>query len=499
MWKLLGASALWACRAVEGEQNDASCMLQAHVDAQSQLQPKLVESWGEMNGCPAGTERAKINFNSFAHGEVIGMNSIPNIKISLVTPGPSECKGPPMVLDPKDKIRNDDLTAARKKMLVYSKDGPDKVAITGFVNDCRDVPGAKFIFEFTNPVRLRSILLWDVDNGVTKVELFDENDNLLLTKMPSSNNNEGADTDLERTDEVKKLSVQKGGSSGIVSIRACLPPGSGFGDPHIYALDGNKFDLYENGTYNFFRYSGRQTELPSTKKEVAKTGEVDWQMYTHSGGHEWAQQGLLLVDHSFGGKPRQALELSAKDCIWRSKIGKADWAPVKNNQSVSLLEGQEFTTGFHYFSEKHLALRMNTVDGVQDTINVHAVCKPEGINVKVHMPDWAESRFVQGQIEVGNGKRQKTFKVKETWTALGGSEATQKFYAELRGETYSLITACSSSASQRTKAEKICEKHLHASSGSFFDDCVSDVCRGGEKYAISAAEMLAIPVVEEDD
>mmetsp|Transcript_31795 Transcript_31795/g.59780 ORF Transcript_31795/g.59780 Transcript_31795/m.59780 type:complete len:499 (+) Transcript_31795:103-1599(+) len=498
MWKLLGASALWACRAVEGEQNDASCMLQAHVDAQSQLQPKLVESWGEMNGCPAGTERAKINFNSFAHGEVIGMNSIPNIKISLVTPGPSECKGPPMVLDPKDKIRNDDLTAARKKMLVYSKDGPDKVAITGFVNDCRDVPGAKFIFEFETPIRVRSILLWDVDNGVTTVELLNTAGDSLLTAMPAGGNDEGVETDLQATDDVKQLVVQKGGSSGIVNIRACLPPGSDFGDPHVYALDGKKFDIYENGTFSMFHYSGRQTELLSTD-EATKKGEVNWQMYVHSGGPAWTLQGLLLVDRSWGGKPRQSLELSAKDCIWRSKIGDKDWAPVTDKRSFSLLEGGSFVTGFEYFNEKHIALRMNTAEGVQDTIIVHSVCKPEGINLRVKLPDFAESRFLEGQIQVGNGEKQKTFKVEEPWTVLGGSEATAKFYEELQGGNHlSLLTACSKSGSERAAAEKICEKHLQMSSGEFFHDCVSDVCVGGEKFAISAAEMLAISAADEE-
>ena len=36
---------------------------------------------------------------------------------------------------------------------------------------------------------------------------------------------------------------------------------------------------------------------------------------------------------------------------------------------------------------------------LEDAMTINAVCKPHGINLRVSMPDLAESRFVEGQIE----------------------------------------------------------------------------------------------------
>ena len=41
------------------------------------------------------------------------------------------------------------------------------------------------------------------------------------------------------------------------------------------------------------------------------------------------------------------------------------------------------------------------------------------------------------------------------------------------------------------KAEKICTKHLgkEMRDKQLFEDCVADVCRGGEDFAVAAAEL----------
>lgn len=127
---------------------------------------------------------------------------------------------------------------------------------------------------------------------------------------------------------------------------------------------------------------------------------------------------------------------------------------------------------------------------------LNTVCKPSGINMRVSMPDMGESRFLEGQIEVGNGEEQKKFARKQPWTALGGSGPAATFIEQLESKKgLSLLTACGEA--EKAKAKQLCVKHLRdelrtaqAEAVDLLNDCVNDVCRGGEEFAVAAKELL---------
>jgi len=449
--------------------------------------------------CEYGT--TTLDFKTFSHGEVITKTSVPGVEITAQrrqTDASVPCTGPLMILNNREGGATNDgdlKTCTNCALLVYSEDGDQTT-----VDDCAERPGPKFIFEWDTVKDIKNILLWDQDDGSgdTKIQLFNENDELIAEKdvdQKSGLNGKGTTVDL-RVRGVKKLKVLMAGSGAIVQIKQCGVDGSEYGDPHILTLDGDKFDLYENGTFSLFHYSGRKTQFVSVEQDKPKTGLIDWQMFARYGGPTWTAQGLLLVDRSNDGF-RQAMELTAKDCQWRRKTNaKRNWSNVGKNSSVSLLEGGDYLSGFEFHSEKHLSLRMNTPEGLVDSINLHTACKPKGINVRVSMPNIAESRFLKGQIQVGNGRGNNKFAVDKKWTALGGSEYANSFFQGLAGQQYSLLTSCT--ASERAKAQQICVKHLgekmknaKGTKGEIFNDCVFDVCRGGEEFAIAAAEMLS--------
>ena len=191
------------------------------------------------------------------------------------------------------------------------------------------------------------------------------------------------------------------------------------------------------------------------------------------------------------------LSVHDQDCQWRSKTGKSrEWALVQNvTGSLSLLEGGEYVTGFEFLNEKHVNLRMKTEKGYKDSMILNTICKPSGINVRFTMPDMDDARFVEGQIQLGNGKTQKKFPVKQSWSSLGGSKPATSFLQQLQGQKFSLLTSCTQV--EKEKAEKICAKHLgenmahdDETGAEIFADCVFDVCRGGEDFAVATAEML---------
>ncbi|CAE7221748.1 SAMHD1 [Symbiodinium natans] len=224
-------------------------------------------------------------------------------------------------------------------------------------------------------------------------------------------------------------------------------------------------------------------------------GKVDWQLFAHYGGPLWTMQALVLVDRSMG-RFRQALELTAEDCQWRSKTGdEEDFRAVKKGghaRSMSLLEGENFVTGFQYFNPKKIGLRMSTQSGHEDKLILNTVCNAFGINMRISMRNPDEWKYVKGQIEVGNGKGQKKYAHPHGWASVGGSSEAASFLLQLPSAQakFNLLSACEDDA--KTKAKKICVKHLgkHAEAD-VLEDCIFDVCRGGEDFAAAAAELLA--------
>ena len=350
--------------------------------------------------------------------------------------------------------------------------------------------------------------LWDLEEP-TFVELYGTKNRLLKNiSAPDGPGQDGNPAVLKLlTTHVRTMKMYLGGSGGLRRFTACRG-GSVWGDPHIYTLDGEKFDLYESGTYTVFQYSGQklQAKHKGAKGPKAKGhAMVDWKLYSHYGGPLWTAQGLLLLDHSMG-RFRQALELSSKDCQWRSKTGEdGHWEVLKRHgHSLSLLEDEEYVTSFEYVNEKKIILRMNGERGKKDTIVLNTVCKPSGINLRVSMPNMDDSQFLEGQIQVGNGgKHKKKFQTNMGWAKLGGTAEAGDFLDHLETkqtflEGHGHGSEASCDEAERAKAEKLCQKHLGGEmreadgiNAEIFEDCVSDVCQGGEEFAESAAELLA--------
>ena len=120
------------------------------------------------------------------------------------------------------------------------------------------------------------------------------------------------------------------------------------------------------------------------------------------------------------------------------------------------------------------------------------------------MPNIDDSQFLEGQIQVGNGgKHKKKFQTNMGWAKLGGTAEAGDFLDHLETkqtflEGHGHGSEASCDEAERAKAEKLCQKHLGGEmreadgiNAEIFEDCVSDVCQGGEEFAESAAELLA--------
>ncbi|CAE7396325.1 amt-3 [Symbiodinium natans] len=441
----------------------------------------------------------ELTFNSFSHGDEIEPDSIKGVTITAERratapqPGhPKNCSGPLLILDtrhPDFRSFDKDLkNCTNCTLMLWSKDGNRKK-----VNDCGEHPGVAISFKFKKLQSLVDIELWDMEEP-SYVEMYGPDDELLKNvSAPDGPEQDGNPAVVElMTKGVKEMIVYMGGSGAVRRIRACKAPGSVVGDPHIYTLDGDKFDFYQNGTFSVFHYYGQKLLHPTEKNAT-----VDWQLYSHYGGPFWTAQGVLLVDRSMGSM-RQALELTSKDCQWYKRVGHT-WFPVKRRSLLTFTDhaSHKALTMFEHVHEKKVVLKMKTENGWKDTLVLNTVCKPSGINMRISMPDMGESRFLEGQIQVGNGEEQKKFVRKQNWTALGGSGPAANFISQLESKPiFSQLSACGQA--ERAKAEQTCIKHLGTEmrtatgdDASIFRDCVSDVCRGGEEFAVAAKELLA--------
>mmetsp|Transcript_19861 Transcript_19861/g.37377 ORF Transcript_19861/g.37377 Transcript_19861/m.37377 type:complete len:494 (-) Transcript_19861:77-1558(-) len=466
---------------------DQSCLLQ------TEGRPQRKKHSGKPNKTPrspryyyktqdtcgkAGT--AALTFDSYTQGDKLAPDAIRGVTITTKS---KKCSGPPTVLDsrvhplrpPFNKCRAD------KTLLVLDDDKTKKVVACGEKHS--------FSFEFWKVQTIVSVDLQIATESVI-IKLFGDDGFLRQVQAPPPGPQTTSVNVPLDAEGVRKMIIQASGQIAVRQITACRPEASVFGDPHVYTLDGDKFDFYENGTFSVFHYAGQKLGAPS--KEVTPAGDVDWQLYAHYGGPYFWAQGLLLVDRS-NGRFRQALELTAGDCQWRRKLGDVgEWADVLDKSPVSLMESEEAMTSFQFYNPKHINLRMRTAGGVKDNLVLNTVCKPKGINVRVSMPDLAESRFLQGQIEVGNGQGKNKYQVEADWAQLGGSTPGAAFLQKVQEQSVAAPPPCKKA--DKVKAEELCVKHLGAKAREenpdFFDDCVSDVCRGGEEFAIAAAEML---------
>ena len=67
---------------------------------------------------------------------------------------------------------------------------------------------------------------------------------------------------------------------------------------------------------------------------------------------------------------------------------------VSKPSTLSLLEGEEHVSSFEFTDPTKLVLRMKTEKGLKDTLVLQTVCKRGVINMRVNLPNVAESRFL---------------------------------------------------------------------------------------------------------
>lgn len=293
------------------------------------------------------------------------------------------------------------------------------------------------------------------------------------------------------------------------------------GDPHIDTFDGQHYTLLKQGSFSFWRFAGSDAEIFSAKNSVKKL-PVDFKIYTHYSGHTSYTKGLLLVDSSGATTPQRALELTSKDCTWRTKTKDTEWSAVEKPQLLSIpdADGDEMTA-FRMMKPLHrqkmyVELLMKKADGGFKKIgNLYARCKPgHHINMKIAMSSKEDIGLVQGQVGIHGhtaaGEDHKAsllqgtqrmrsdseFAISEKWTDLGGSGAAATYLSMVDEEgPAAFLKDCT--GQERIEAKAMCKKYLGeppTRSGDLhsfenrFDNCVFDVCNGGGEVA---AEMAA--------
>eukprot|EP00435_Cladocopium_sp_Y103_P018585 s3942_g4.t1 len=217
---------------------------------------------------------------------------------------------------------------------------------------------------------------------------------------------------------------------------------------HIFVQGENIIDIsspalhvVEPGTFSLWRYSGVSADVMQKFPESSSSIDVDWQVYAHYSGHQSYTKALLLLDKSGG-----------SDCEWRAKDPNSRWS-----------------TG------------------------------------AAEMPSASQDPSATGlELNTKNNRTRVSFVMnKQGGTcAMFASLVAMAFPQDMEGSGggLSLLQTCEDA--QMVHAFDLCSKHLGADiqkadgpDGDFFNDCVFDVCRGGEVAAELAAELIAVTSV----
>lgn len=298
------------------------------------------------------------------------------------------------------------------------------------------------------------------------------------------------------------------------------------GDPHITTLDGKHYTLLRQGSFLMWAFSGYETTVPSATHGMKKV-PMDFEIFTHYSGSTSFTKAILLLDKSNGLKtPRQALELTSLDCIWRAKT--PSWRDV-GTEFLQLRDADGDSLGAFNVSKslgnhQNVQLLMKTENGYRKIANVFVRCQPGShmaAKVKMLSPK-TDLDFVRGEVapdgqrfpghslgsasKLGLGvsfvAQDTEFSTSSEWTALGGSEDAATYLKEVDTQgPGTFLKQCSNEEQQ--EAEKICNKHwakplpevedASASHAIFLADCVYDICAGaGEVAAQLTAEIMRI-------
>lgn len=293
-------------------------------------------------------------------------------------------------------------------------------------------------------------------------------------------------------------------------------PGNGdaVGDPHIDTLQGEHYLLSKQGTFSLWELSGLDAEIRAN--HIRKQVPIDFKVYAHYSGHASYTKALLLLDQA----ANVALEITAKDCQWRSKTA-TGWSAVDASQqllSVPDADGDHMT-GMEVDGKNHIKFMMKEAHGSwQDLGNLSVRCKPgHFLNTKLSMPQRyihlvggqlgghregkKDSQTVLMQGAAQQGRTDQEFRASKTWLDLGGS-AEADFYLKSVDEQQGVIslvsTACSKSQLEEARSE--CEKHFGEAPGrneveanhfaNALESCAYDRCHGADEIAMELAAEI---------
>jgi len=291
--------------------------------------------------------------------------------------------------------------------------------------------------------------------------------------------------------------------------------GVAVGDPHMRTMDGEKYLLLQEGSFDFWHFSGLDAEAQFAG--IVKKIPLDFRVFTHYSGRKSYTKSLLLVDHSGPDYAKhQRLEITSEDCIWRTKTAESSWHAVGKPASLSDQDMDEMSAmrlGLSAGPDKpmHVELLMKDKGSLRQIAKIVVVCRPDRyINTKLVMFQKEDFKYVTGQLgmhtekaelpklgsllgEWQKGRTDSPFLTTQSWTDLGGSEYAAAYLSRVDQEgPAQFISDCDKQMEDEAKI--LCAKHLVGIPPAELEDimaeCVFDVCReGGELAAQLFAEI----------
>ena len=287
--------------------------------------------------------------------------------------------------------------------------------------------------------------------------------------------------------------------------------GGAIGDPHMSAIDGEKYLLLQQGSFNFWQFSGLDAEVHSPGTLLKKI-PLDFRVFTHYSGHKSYTKSLLLVDQSGPDHAKHSsLEITSQDCIWRSKTANGAWHTVEKPTLVSNLDDEISAMRLGLSRKPHEKMHVDFLvkekNIFRQIAKILVICKAGlHINIKLVMFQKEDFKYVTGQLGIHKDKaillqdssklglQRKGYRVRtdspflttRSWTDLGGSGFAASYLSKVDQERPAMFLADCDKEKEDT-AKVRCAKQLNGIPQAEMEDimaeCVFDVCRGGGEVA----------------
>lgn len=292
-------------------------------------------------------------------------------------------------------------------------------------------------------------------------------------------------------------------STTSTTTASSTPGGSVEGDPHLRTLDGRHYTLMQQGNFLLWGFAG-ETRVSVQAAEGTRKVPVDFEIFTHYAGRASFTKSLLLVDKSGS----QALEVTAKDCLWHHQRGVSTWQPVES-AFLNLSDSAAVNLSTSRSEQKKLELFINEGSRLRTLAKLWVSCRPgHQLAAKIQMSLAKDLRFVRGELapgrlslstgwehhQVTQRSTDQEFAVTSDWAELGGSPAAASYLKAVDATGHAIsLRACSQG--EQEEYTETCKKYLGDSRDLWYqqvmDDCIFDLCSGaGETSAQLAAEIF---------